>query len=184
MNAIEALKSRRSIRIYQKRLIEREVLAGLVDCARLAPSAINQQTWEFVILTEPARIAALAELIPQAPWLIDAPACIAVLVKPVNYYVEDGASATVVLQIAATAQGTHDWARINIHDTGPGIPPHVRPHIFDPFFSGREAGRGLGFGLSKCWRVVTLHGGRVDVASVERQGTTFIIELPMASPQS
>lgn len=105
MDAIEALKSRRSIRIYEKRMIGRELLANLVDCARLAPSAINQQTWEFVIITEPARIARLAELIPQASWLIDAPACIAVLVKPVSYYVEDGASATVVLQIAATALG-------------------------------------------------------------------------------
>ncbi len=71
------------------------------------------------------------------------------------------------------------WARIVIRDTGPGIPPHVRRHLFDPFFSGREAGRGLGLGLSKCWRVVTMHGGRMDVTSQLRQGTTVTIHLPL-----
>ena len=43
----------------------------------------------------------------------------------------------------------------------PRHPAAMRPHIFDPFYSGREAGRGLGFGLSKCWRIVTAHGGAV-----------------------
>ena len=54
---------------------------------------------------------------------------------------------------------------LQIEDNGPGIPPEVRPHIFDPFYSGREAGRGLGFGLSKAWRIITLHGGSLSVDS-------------------
>ena len=58
--------------------------------------------------------------------------------------------------------------RIAVRDDGPGIPADVRPHIFDPFYSGREAGRGLGFGLSKCWRIVTEHGGRVSAAERRR----------------
>jgi signal transduction histidine kinase len=52
---------------------------------------------------------------------------------------------------------------IVVRDNGPGISNEIRQHIFDPFFSGREAGRGLGFGLSKCWRIVTDHGGEVVV---------------------
>ena len=67
---------------------------------------------------------------------------------------------------------------LTITDTGPGIPPHIRPHIFDPFFSGREAGRGLGLGLSKAWRIVDLHGGRIEVESTQGQGATFAIALP------
>ena len=43
---------------------------------------------------------------------------------------------------------------------------------------GREAGRGLGFGLSKCWRIVTDHGGRIEVESQPGQGATFVITLP------
>ena len=37
-----------------------------------------------------------------------------------------------------------------------------REHLFDPFYSGRQAGRGLGFGLSKCWQILRLHGGTIE----------------------
>lgn len=69
-------------------------------------------------------------------------------------------------------------AIIRVSDSGPGIPPEVRCHLFDPFYSGREAGRGLGFGLSKCWRIVELHGGTIEVESEEGRGATFTIQLP------
>jgi signal transduction histidine kinase len=68
-----------------------------------------------------------------------------------------------------------------VADTGPGIPPETLPHIFDPFFSGREAGRGLGLGLSKAWRIVELHGGRIEVESEPGNGARFIIALPVNS---
>jgi signal transduction histidine kinase len=69
-----------------------------------------------------------------------------------------------------------------IADDGPGIPPEIREKIFDPFFSGREAGRGLGFGLSKCWRIVELHGGRISVESEPGKGARFTISLPASHP--
>jgi signal transduction histidine kinase len=65
-----------------------------------------------------------------------------------------------------------------VSDTGPGIPPAIRPQIFDPFFSGREAGRGLGLGLSKAWRIAELHGGTITVDSPAGGGATFVILLP------
>lgn len=68
--------------------------------------------------------------------------------------------------------------QITISDDGPGIPDDIRGKIFDPFFSGREAGRGLGFGLSKCWRIVTLHGGTIEAKSECERGAKFIISLP------
>ncbi len=71
---------------------------------------------------------------------------------------------------------------LTVTDTGPGIPPDVRAHIFDPFFSGREAGRGLGLGLSKAWRIVGLHGGAIAVESRAGQGAQFTIGLPTALP--
>jgi signal transduction histidine kinase len=67
---------------------------------------------------------------------------------------------------------------LSVTDTGPGISPEVRRHIFDPFFSGREAGRGLGLGLSKAWRIVELHGGSIGVESEVGRGTRFTIALP------
>ena len=69
---------------------------------------------------------------------------------------------------------------IVVRDDGPGIAETQRRHLFDPFYSGREAGRGLGFGLSKCWRIVTDHGGRVEVESEPGRGATFTILLPAA----
>jgi signal transduction histidine kinase len=70
------------------------------------------------------------------------------------------------------------WAEVVVRDDGPGISAEVRRHLFDPFFSGREAGRGLGFGLSKCWRIVTEHGGQVVVSSGRGRGAEFTIVLP------
>jgi signal transduction histidine kinase len=67
---------------------------------------------------------------------------------------------------------------VAVADTGPGIPNEVRRHLFDPYFSGREAGRGIGLGLSKTWRIVTEHGGRIDVDSQVEHGATFRIRLP------
>lgn len=71
-----------------------------------------------------------------------------------------------------------DSVRIRVSDNGPGIPPEVRRHIFDPYYSSRQAGRGLGLGLSKCWRIVTLHGGHLSVHSEPGHGVTFTITLP------
>ena len=64
--------------------------------------------------------------------------------------------------VAVETTSPSEWLVLEIADDGPGISDRVRPHLFDPFFSGREAGRGLGFGLSKCWRIITQHGGSVQ----------------------
>jgi signal transduction histidine kinase len=70
---------------------------------------------------------------------------------------------------------------LSTSDTGPGIPPEIRPHIFDPYFSGREAGRGLGLGLSKAWRIAQLHGGSIAVENQPGSGAKFTIALPNES---
>jgi len=67
---------------------------------------------------------------------------------------------------------------IRVADDGPGILPEQRRHLFDPFYSARQAGRGLGLGLSKCWRIVTAHAGRIDVEGQPGQGAVFTITLP------
>ncbi len=95
------------------------------------------------------------------------------------------------LRVRRTDENSHNGsthnasrAEITVADNGPGIPPEIRDKIFDPFFSGREAGRGLGFGLSKCWRIVTLHGGQIEVRDTPGGGATFVITLPFSPPSS
>jgi len=83
-----------------------------------------------------------------------------------------------VIEVALTAQPATHSVAITVNDTGPGISAEVGRHLFDPFYSGREAGRGLGFGLSKCWRIVTDHGGTIAVSSEAGEGTTISLLLP------
>lgn len=72
---------------------------------------------------------------------------------------------------------------VAVADTGPGISPEVRRHLFDPYFSGRESGRGLGVGLAKAWRIVTMHGGTIEVETHPGQGTAMTIHLPAGEEQ-
>jgi signal transduction histidine kinase len=84
----------------------------------------------------------------------------------------------VSIDLRQTTSIDENAVEIAVADDGPGISSEIRSKIFDPFFSGREAGRGLGFGLSKCWRIVQLHGGQIVVESQAGRGTTFTIHLP------
>ena len=76
------------------------------------------------------------------------------------------------------------FARVTVRDNGPGFDEQVRRHLFDPFFSGRAAGRGLGMGLAKCWWIVQMHEGSIEVESQASKGATFSIALPMSAPQA
>jgi len=69
--------------------------------------------------------------------------------------------------------------RIEIQDTGVGISPADLPHIFEPFYTTKKDGKGIGLGLSVCYGIITSHQGKIDVKSVLGEGTTFIIELPL-----
>jgi signal transduction histidine kinase len=77
-------------------------------------------------------------------------------------------------------RATEKEMQIVVLDDGPGIAEAERRHIFDPFYSARQAGRGLGLGLSKCWRIVSNHGGRVEVESTPGRGAKFTVTLPRA----
>ncbi len=68
-----------------------------------------------------------------------------------------------------------------VSDNGIGISDQAARHLFDPFYSGREAGRGHGFGLSKAWRIVALHQGEISFQRDGRAGETeFTFWVPIA----
>ena len=68
---------------------------------------------------------------------------------------------------------------VEVADSGPGIPEHVRAHIFTPFFTTRHDGNGLGLAISA--RIVVEHGGQIDFACPPGGGTTFSISLPRSA---
>jgi signal transduction histidine kinase len=69
-------------------------------------------------------------------------------------------------------------SQFTVTDNGCGLSDNDRRHLFDPFYSGRQAGRGLGFGLCKCWRIVSNHGGRIEVEAHDGR-TTFRVIWPV-----
>ena len=84
-----------------------------------------------------------------------------------------------VLRLRA-ANSINDEARVRIEveDTGTGIPSHLLGKIFDPFFTTKEPGKGTGLGLSTALAIVRGHGGSLEVASAPREGTLFTMFLP------
>lgn len=71
----------------------------------------------------------------------------------------------------------HDkFVTIQITDTGCGIPQNIISKIFEPLFTTKQAGTGLG--LASCKKIIEQHDGTIDVTSTEGKGTTFTIKLP------
>ena len=69
-----------------------------------------------------------------------------------------------------------NFVKIQISDTGKGIPPHMIHKIFDPFFTTKP--KGIGLGLSITYQIVKKHGGTIRVESELGKGTSFVINLP------
>lgn len=65
---------------------------------------------------------------------------------------------------------------IEVADDGPGIPPEARPRVFDPFYTTREGGIGLGLTVTR--QIVESHGGEISVAASEWGGACFLVMLP------
>lgn len=82
-------------------------------------------------------------------------------------------------QIALRARPEGDAVRIEVADTGPGIPADQVPHLFERYWQGRPRGRGsLGLGLYICKQLVEAHHGRIDVETAPGAGSTFWFTLP------
>jgi hypothetical protein len=141
-------------------------LAGLIDTVieEMAP-----QTGE--------RAITLTRTSEPGPWEIEAdPVQLNVALHAVCRNALEAIGRDGRIEIAVS--GSASRVEIRVTDDGPGILPEQRRHLFDPFYSARQAGRGLGFGLSKAWRIVTNHGGKIEVESEPGKGATFTISLP------
>jgi nitroreductase len=110
MDALHAIMSRRSIRKYEQRPVDPQTVEQLLRAAMAAPSAGNQQTWRFIVVTDRARLDRLATTSPYAGMLEHSPLAIVVLgdtenEKHPDYWVEDCSAAMQNLLLAAHAIG-------------------------------------------------------------------------------
>jgi two-component system, NtrC family, sensor kinase len=75
-----------------------------------------------------------------------------------------------------------DQVRMEVRDTGAGMPPEVLSRLFQPFFTTKPLGMGTGLGLAVVHGIVTSHGGRITVRSQPGEGTCFTVYLPCEPP--
>jgi signal transduction histidine kinase len=167
-------------------LVEIKSITALLDefllFARPAPLEVDDH--DLVVLVKQAvdderafaskRDTALAVVtnVPSAPLLVDAPKIVFVVEELVHNAVEsvlDRGRVDVEVDMRV------DTVRIAVRDDGAGIATDLQHRIYEPFFSTRDHGRGLGLAIVHTF--VTLHGGRIEVGSNAR-GTCFVVTLP------
>jgi len=87
------------------------------------------------------------------------------------------------IRVSSTAESETDGRRmvvVRVSDSGPGIPDEVARRIFEPFFSTKDEGTGLGLCIAAT--IMARHEGRLVLESSDERGTTFAIHIPTASP--
>jgi signal transduction histidine kinase len=133
-------------------LIERAGLTLVVNCAPLPqPVYVDPTQWEKIVLN----------------------------------LISNAFKFTLQGEIAIALRPHGDHVELTVRDTGTGIPTHEMPHVFERFHrvegsTGRSF-EGTGIGLSLVHELVKLHGGSVHVSSVEGEGSTFVVTLPIGS---
>lgn len=102
---------------------------------------------------------------------------------------EDGGTLKVELDLVELSQddapsglAQGPYARLRFSDTGQGMDPQVQERVFDPFFSTRGQGRGVGMGLAVVYGIVSSHAGAVLLESAPGQGSIFTVYLPAEPP--
>ena len=101
---------------------------------------------------------------------------------------------TAVIRNGIEAATLGGWVRLEctrhedslhfaVEDSGPGLTRDVAAHAFDPFYSGRAAGRGRGLGLSTAWRLANQNGGEIHFEPTDGP-TRFVFTFPLAAPQA
>ena len=103
---VQMMKSRRSVRQFENKPIPWEIIKDILDCARLAPTAINIQPWLFGAVTDPELKRQISELTDYGKFIKDCAVCFAVFTdSSTKYFLEDGCAATENILLACTAYG-------------------------------------------------------------------------------
>jgi PAS domain S-box-containing protein len=87
---------------------------------------------------------------------------------------------TVKTSLIPLSEGGRAMVSISVFDNGPGIPESIKEKIFQPFFTTKPAGQGIGLGLSISYDIITKgHNGEIKVNTIQGEGTEFIILIPI-----
>ncbi len=92
------------------------------------------------------------------------------------HFMPEGGLITIKAENITSAYNNKKFVRISVSDTGTGISDEHLPKIFDPYFTTKKHGSGLG--LATCYSIIKKHGGKIRVTSTLGKGSTFIFSLP------
>jgi signal transduction histidine kinase len=156
------------------------IVGDLLAFARPAPAALRPEPLDRVIDDAAhsagidPRISVEREVAPDLPAVpMDAhllrQALLNLLTNAVQAMPTGG-----TLSIAARLDG--DWVRVDVSDTGGGIPEELRGRIFEPFYTTRPTGTGLGLAVVK--RILDDHGATIRIEPGDPVGTRFVVRLP------
>jgi PAS domain S-box-containing protein len=158
-------------------LAPHDLYAIVTDCVKAQRQALPTGDAHLIRVTVQAEAAdqpILAQV--ERPRIAQ---IIANLLENAVKYSPDGGE----ILVAIGTEGSHAYVRVTDH--GIGIPEDDLPKIFTPFYRGSNASSrhftGLGLGLYLSQRVAEAHGGQLSVASVEGEGSTFLLTLPLAA---
>ena len=101
------------------------------------------------------------------------------LIKNAAEAVKEAGNSAGNIEISAVFRADQQVIEIKVKDDGPGIPPENLNRIFEPRFTTKPTGHGLG--LANCWRIMETHGGKITVESQPGSATTFALSFPVSA---
>jgi signal transduction histidine kinase/CheY-like chemotaxis protein len=148
----------------------------LVDVRGVAESSIQMAMHE--VMPRARMVRSLAEVCPVMGNEAQLGQVFLSLIVNAAQSIPDGESRHHEVRVATRMD--EDSVVVEVSDTGTGIAPDVLPRIFDPFFTSRGIGQGMGLGLSVCYGIIQRLGGDITVSSEPGRGSTFRVVLPPA----
>ncbi len=144
------------------------ILAGVIDQVRSLAGA-REARLEFSPAPTPVDVFVDAAQVGEALRLV-----------AVNAFEAVAVGGRVAFEVRPAETPAASRCEVVVSDDGPGMDADTLRRAFDPFFSGREAGRGIGLGLPKAWRLIETNGGTIAVESSPGRGARVSVELPLA----
>ena len=172
-----------------------ELLTDLLDMARArplqpAPESLGEIVEHALLLAEADlrayNVSVERELAPDLPMIcVDRARLLQALLNTMRNGAQampDGGTLRVTTRLIADHEEQGEKLQIAIADSGTGISERALKQVFDPFFSTKVSGSGLGLAVTR--RIIEDHGGHIDVDSAEGRGTTFFFMLPLQRAES